>query len=141
MSNKSMGTKAEHTLGDRLYEKGFWVHECLAGAYGQPADLIAATGKRTWLLEVKVVSGTRFPLSRIEQNQHTARMLWEVRVGMSYYYVFYLPDYDEFYFADWQLIKHVAGERVSVSSKDIKEHFIPFEKWCKDQGVWERKWS
>ena len=71
-SNKALGTAFEEAFAEELYNRGFWVHLLRQTEAGQPADLIAARNGKTFLIDAKVCSGGKFPLSRIEENQKLA---------------------------------------------------------------------
>lgn len=60
-----------------MFNNGFWVHNLTQNAAGQPADVIAVKDNKAYLIDCKVCSQDRFPLSRIESNQDTSMALWE----------------------------------------------------------------
>lgn len=71
-SNKALGTSYEERFAVALWEQGFWVHLLKQTEAGQPADVIACRGGKTFLIDCKVCSDGTFPLSRIEENQELA---------------------------------------------------------------------
>lgn len=71
-SNKAIGTSYEERFAVALWEQGFWVHLLKQTEAGQPADVIACRGGKTFLIDCKMCSDGTFPLSRIEENQELA---------------------------------------------------------------------
>ena len=76
MSNKSTGNSFENEFAQKLSQYGFWVYVTINKAGGQPADVIAAKDSRAYLIDCKVCEKDIFPLSRIEENQYNAMMLF-----------------------------------------------------------------
>ena len=85
MSNKTLGNSFERELADKLAQHGFWVHLLQQNQAGQPADIIACISDTPFLIDCKVCLNDRFPLTRIEENQHTAMALWD-KTGNQYAY-------------------------------------------------------
>ena len=79
ISNKKLGNSFEEEFAELLYEHGFWVHLLQQNSAGQPADIIATKNKTPLLIDCKQCTNNRFPLSRIEDNQHSAMDLWRDR--------------------------------------------------------------
>lgn len=76
MSNKNTGTMFEKEFASLLSSQGFWVHRLQDNQNGQPFDLIAAKNKRTYVFDCKNCRSGVFQLSRMEENQQQAMMLW-----------------------------------------------------------------
>lgn len=76
MSNKSKGTAFEKEIARIFAEKGFWVHCLKDNANGQPFDLIAVRNDTAYAFDCKECQGSVFRLSRIEENQDNAMILW-----------------------------------------------------------------
>ena len=70
--NRKIGNSFETEFCELLFQYGFWCHNMAQNAAGQPADIIAVKGKTAYLIDCKVCSNNRFPLSRVEENQHFA---------------------------------------------------------------------
>lgn len=85
MTNKKLGNGFEAELCDLLAEHGWWAHNMAQNQVGQPADVIAVKDNIAVLIDCKVCSSNRFPLSRMECNQEGAMTLWEQR-GNAYCY-------------------------------------------------------
>lgn len=78
MTNKKLGNGFEAEFCEILSEHGFWCHNLAQNAAGQPADVIAAKDGKSFLIDCKVCSASdKFPLKRIEENQHLAMELWK----------------------------------------------------------------
>lgn len=69
-TNKKLGNTFEAELCEILFKHGFWSHNLAQNAAGQPADVIAVKHKTPYLIDCKVCSRGKFPLSRVEENQH-----------------------------------------------------------------------
>ena len=65
MNNKKLGNSFETELCEILSKNGFWVHLLNANRAGQPADILAVRNKVSYLIDAKVCSEGKFPLSRI----------------------------------------------------------------------------
>lgn len=77
MSNKSAGTEFEKEFAELLARHGFWAHCLKENTNGQPFDVIAARDGITYVFDCKECESGRFPLSRIEENQNNAMLLWQ----------------------------------------------------------------
>lgn len=77
MTNKKLGNDFESEFCEILFDKGFWVHNMAQNASGQPADVIAARNRNTYLIDCKVCTNDGFPFSRIEDNQELSMEHWE----------------------------------------------------------------
>lgn len=102
MSNRSEGNKFEREFCEILSTHGFWVHNLAQNKAGQPADVIAVNKTGSYLIDCKIVSGKKFALSRIEDNQHLAMHLWKKLTGHPAWFAIefggervYMISYDE----------------------------------------------
>lgn len=77
MVNKTIGNEFEADFCDLLFENGFWAHNMAQTRAGQPADVIAARHGVAYIIDCKVCSHNKFPLTRIEENQESAMLCWE----------------------------------------------------------------
>lgn len=77
-TNKKLGNTFEAELCEILFKHGFWSHNLAQNAAGQPADVIAVKHKTPYLIDCKVCSRGKFPLSRVEENQHLSMELWKM---------------------------------------------------------------
>lgn len=85
ITNRTIGNGFEDELCLLLAEHGYWAHNMAQNQIGQPADVIAVKDNIAVLIDCKVCSDDRFPLSRIEGNQEGAMTMWEAR-GNAYCY-------------------------------------------------------
>lgn len=76
MNNKKIGNSFEEELCNLLSQNGFWAYNAINKASGQPADVMASRNNTSYLIDCKVCSKDEFPLSRIEENQYNAMMLF-----------------------------------------------------------------
>lgn len=76
MSNKSKGTAFEKEFAQIFADRGFWVHCLRDNVNGQPFDLIAVRNDTAYAFDCKECQGSVFRLSRIEENQDNAMVLW-----------------------------------------------------------------
>lgn len=76
MSNKSRGTAFEKEFAQIFADKGFWVHCLRDNSNGQPFDLIAVRNNTAYAFDCKECQGNVFRMSRIEENQDNAMVLW-----------------------------------------------------------------
>lgn len=71
MVNKKIGNKYEVELARLLQKKGYWCHILEYNKNGQPCDIVAIKGDKSFLIDVKHCSTDRFQFNRIEPNQKT----------------------------------------------------------------------
>lgn len=90
--NKTMGNHFEEELCELLAEQGFWAHNLAQNQVGQPADVLAVRDNIAVLIDCKVCSNNRFPLSRIEPNQEAAMTMWEAQGNEHCYFAMKLND-------------------------------------------------
>lgn len=128
MVNKTLGNHFEGELCELLAENGFWAHNLAQNQTGQPADIIAVKNDHAVLIDCKVCSGDRFPLSRMECNQEGAMTLWEIRGNTSCYFAIrvtsgeiYMVHFDDLCF------QKTLGTS-SIAEKDLVQ-FPTFQEW------------
>ena len=127
MNNKTIGNSFEQELCDRLFEYGFWVHLLNVNKAGQPADIIAVRNKVSYLIDAKVCSDDKFPLSRVEENQDLAMELWkDCGNGIGW---FALKLGSQIYMISHYIMKAYKDRQYSLSANEIVELGIPIEKW------------
>lgn len=129
MNNKNLGTSFETELCEILSSCGFWVHPMRQDNSGQPADIIAVRNKVSYLIDAKVCSDNKFPLSRVEENQDLAMELWhECGNGLGW---FALKLDNQIYMISHYVMKAYKDKQNSLSAKEIFELGFPIEKWVK----------
>lgn len=127
MSNKRIGNTFETEFCELLYAHGFWVHNLAQNAAGQPADVIAVKNKTAYLIDCKVCSHNRFPLSRVEENQHFAMGTWEACGNGEGWFALKVED-------EIIMIPHFSTVALSYKKSflnliDIREYGTPLERW------------
>lgn len=130
MTNKKCGNDFEKELCEMLSEWGFWCHNMAQNAAGQPADVIAVKGKTAYLIDCKVCSNNRFPLSRVEENQHFA-MEWWKQCGNGEGW-FALKVNDEIIMIPHFSMVTLSYEKSALNLTDIREYGTPLERWLKN---------
>ena len=128
MNNKKLGNSFEQELCEKLSEYGFWCHMLNANKAGQPADIIAVRNKIAYLIDAKVCSGRGFALSRVEENQEWAMMLWNERGNGQGWFAFKLPT-NEIYMMPHFCVQAYKSIQSSLSFAEIHEIGKPLEKW------------
>lgn len=129
MNNKKLGSGFEQALCETLSKHGFWCHLLNANKAGQPADIIAVKNSKAYLIDAKVCTNGKFPLSRVEENQDLAMELWKkCGNGLG---LFALKVDDQVYMLSHYVIKAYMHEKKNLSSAEIFELGIPLGKWVK----------
>lgn len=129
MNNKTLGNGFEDELCTILSGHGFWVHNMAQKKSGQPADVIAVRNKTSYLIDAKVCSDNKFPLSRVEENQDLAMDMWyECGNGIGW---FALKTVYGVYMISHYCIKAYRDKQAHLSAKEIVELGTPIEKWVK----------
>jgi len=129
MSNRALGNSFESELCDILYGYGFWTHNLAQNKAGQPADVLAAKNGKAYLIDAKVCSDGKFPLSRVEDNQELAMTLWkECGNGEGW---FALKVNEEIFMIPFFTIKAYMNAQSSLSTAEIYEYGMPLERWVK----------
>ena len=129
MSNRALGNSFESELCDILYGYGFWTHNLAQNKAGQPADVLAAKNGKAYLIDAKVCSDGKFPLSRVEDDQELAMTLWkECGNGEGW---FALKVNEEIFMIPFFTIKAYMNAQSSLSTAEIYECGMPLERWVK----------
>lgn len=132
MSNRKLGNDFETELCDILSGYGFWVHLMRQDNSGQPADIIAVKNKVSYLIDAKVCSNNKFPLSRVEENQDLAMELWRECGNGIGWFALKLNEFDSrIYMLSHYIMKSYKDRQSSLSAQEIHELGIPIEKWVK----------
>ena len=128
VTNKKLGNTFEAELCEMLFEHGFWAHNMAQKVEGQPADVIAAKNKTAYLIDCKVCSDNKFPLSRVEENQHNSMDLWRDSRNGEGWFAFKLND-DEIVMIPHICIKALMLEKSVLNLSDMREYGIKLERW------------
>lgn len=133
VTNKTMGNRFEKEFCEILFQNGFWVHNMAQTSSGQPADVIAVRNEFASLIDCKVCTHNRFPLSRIEDNQHLAMQIWKERGNGDGWFALLLAD-NEIYMIPYFHMQSIAKEKSSIGAEDIKAIGTPIARWVKQCG-------
>lgn len=131
MSNKKEGTKFETELCSLLAEHGWWSHNLSQNQAGQPADVIAVKNNIAVLIDCKVCSNNRFPLSRIEGNQEGAMTMWETRGNLYCYFAMKLTDGSIYMVHYDALYMRQLHDKGTITEKEFPA-YPTFEQWIKN---------
>ncbi len=138
MSNKSNGTAFEREFAELLSAEGFWAHCLQDKANGQPFDVLAARGGRTYAFDCKDCMTRRFALSRIEENQHNAMKLWAEtgnQAGM-----FAIRFSGRIYLVPHRMLEILKENGTkSITEAEAGKYGRTFEQWCHSQNSLSRK--
>lgn len=128
-----MGNRFEQELAQILFDHGYWVHLLKQNDAGQPADLIAVKNGRAFLIDAKVCTNGKFPLSRIEPNQELAMRSWEERGNGIGLFALKMPDDIYMLMADfdWMRLKGIT----SISNEACKKCLLELNLWLKLMDV------
>ena len=129
MTNKKLGNDFESELCEILFKEGFWVHNFTQNQAGQPADIIAVKNGYAYLIDAKVCSDNKFPISRIEENQHLAMKLWN-KCGNGHGW-FALKEDDNIYFLPHGLLLGLYKTGRTLTKRYMKENGVSFREWVR----------
>ena len=125
--NKKIGNDFEAELCRILSSRGYWCHNFQQNAAGQPADIIAAKNRVTYLIDAKVCERGEFRLSRMEENQRLAMRLWNQTGNGTGYFALKLPDGTIFLFAVDFLLELEKIGRTVLDEAEIRRLGVPLE--------------
>ena len=128
MTNKKLGNDFEQELCEKLFEYGFWVHSLAMNKAGQPADIIAVRNKTAYLIDAKVCSSKGFALSRVEENQELAMILWKESGNGQGWFAIKLPT-EEIYMIPHICIQAYKNRQSTLSFTEIYELGTSLRKW------------
>ena len=130
-NNKQIGNSFESELCELLSQNGFWAYNAVNKSSGQPADVLAARNDVPYLIDCKVCSNDTFPLSRIEENQYNAMMLFNARGNEETYFALKFSDGVIYMLSAMLLFSAMNAGVKSLHRRDIEEnpYGCPFERW------------
>lgn len=128
MTNKKLGNDFEAQFCERLFLYGYWVHNLAQNQSGQPADVIAVGGGHAHLIDCKVCSNNKFPLSRMENNQDLSMEHWKDCGNGDGWFAILLED-QSIYMISHSVIREKAKLRSYLNEKEIREYGTPFSEW------------
>lgn len=140
-SNKELGNELEKRVCEILTKNfGFWTHRLTQSAAGQPADVIAVGNDIAHLIECKYISGKRFGLSRIEQNQITSNYAWGA-AGNRFSWVAFGIGEDIVMIEFDTVLDWINDERKTVTVEEIYKYCCGIDEWGKDGGRCSDNWA
>lgn len=128
-TNRKDGLRFETELCEKLARCGWWAHDMTQNAAGQPADVIAVRINHAVLIDCKVCSTDKFPLSRIEPNQELAMGIWLEKGNQHAYFAVKYPS-GKVYMCHYDDIRWLKKQKVS----SIPEAFA--QKCFHDLNFW-----
>ena len=131
MSNRSEGNQFEREFCKVLSGAGFWVHNLTQNSAGQPADVIAVNKTGAYLIDCKIVSGKKFAMSRVEDNQHTAMQLWDRLTGHPGWFAIKFPE-DRIYMISYDGLAQIGMSDDYASECEISDFGRRLEGWIDD---------
>lgn len=142
-NNKTAGSIFEEEFAQMLKSRGFWVHRMAQSAEGQPADIIAQRNGCVWLIDCKVCACDRFPLNRVEYNQHLSMQAWMSAGGTVPYFALLLSDgtVRMLSFPDILKLESMDIKSISVTSGSIDDNTCSLDNWITAVKLWEVKHS
>lgn len=129
MNNKKIGNDFESDFCEILFENGFWVHNMVQNASGQPADVIAARNGKTYLIDCKVCSVRGFALNRMEDNQDLSMELWKSCGNGEGWFAVLIGE--QIAMIPHFTIKALRNQQSYMNELEIREYGTPLEKWLK----------
>lgn len=126
-TNKKLGNTFETEFCEILGKHGYWVHNMAQNAAGQPADVIAVKNKLAFLIDCKVCSKSRFPLSRVEENQHFSMEFWAMCGNGEGWFA--LKVEDEIFMIPHYSMVELSYRQSSLNLTEIKEYGVKLERW------------
>ena len=129
-SNRATGDAFEIELCELLSAYGFWAHRLTQDSAGQPADVIAARNKVSYLIDCKDCSDKGFDLRRVEENQILAMQLWNECGNGQGWFAIKVPT-GEIYMLPLFMLMAYRNSQSSLSFAEIHEYGKPFEVWVK----------
>lgn len=131
LDNRTMGVRFEAELCDLLAQHGWWAHDMAQNQTGQPADVIAVKKNIAVLIDCKVCSNNRFPLSRIEGNQEGAMTMWETRGNAYCYFAMKLTDGSIYMVHYDDLCMRQLHNQGTITEKEFPA-YPTFEQWIEN---------
>lgn len=131
MNNKKIGNGFETEMAQLLFRKGFWCHVMASKTAGQPADIIASKDGHPFLIDAKVCSDDCFDLSRIEENQKNAMLLWDkTGNGQGYFALKMQSDGTIFMLDCFTALLH-RQTRSTLPRVEVEQSAHTFDEWLK----------
>lgn len=130
MTNKKLGNDFESEFCEFLGEHGFWVHNMAQNKSGQPADVIAVKNQKAYLIDCKVCSDGKFPVSRVEDNQHYAMQYWKLCGNGDAWFAMKMPN-GQVYMVPYRFINLLRGRNLQKALDSLAD---TAERWASKCG-------
>ena len=129
VSNKTAGSRFEKEFAGILADHWFWVHLFQDNKNGQPCDVIAAKNGRAYLIDCKDCQSEIFPLSRIEENQINAMILFSMMGNAPGMFAIRFPDRKIYLlqYTELQELQEAGFKRINETV--CRTQGIPLEQW------------
>lgn len=135
MSNKSTGTKFEREFAELLAKHWFWVHIFQDNKNGQPCDVIAARDGCAYLFDCKDCQGSKFSLSRMEENQYNAMKLFQLTGNRRGMFAIRFPE-TGIYLIDFEVLKELKDSGVNqIGKENISRYGRSLQSWLDDLDI------
>lgn len=131
-TNRTVGNKFEQEFCEFLCRKGFWTHRMGQKAEGQPADVIAVRNRNAYLIDCKVCSRNKFPMERVEENQHFSMEFWS-RCGNGEGW-FALKVENEVYMIPHVTMIELSYKKATLNLNDIQQYGVLLGRWLQVCG-------
>ncbi|SCJ99995.1 Uncharacterised protein [uncultured Eubacterium sp.] len=128
-TNRKVGNAFETEFCELLFSHGYWVHNMAQNAAGQPADIIAVKNKTAFLIDCKVCSHHKFPLSRIEENQHFAMEAWK-QAGNGEGWFALKVDNEVIMIPHFNMVA-LSYEKAVLNLEDMRAYGAKLERWLR----------
>ena len=128
-SNKSAGSRFEKEFAGILADHWFWVHLFQDNKNGQPCDVIAVKNGRAYLIDCKDCQSEIFPLSRIEENQINAMILFSMMGNAPGMFAIRFPDCQIYLlpYTKLQELQEAGFKRINETV--CRTQGMPLEQW------------
>lgn len=129
VSNKTAGSRFEKEFAGILADHWFWVHLFQDNKNGQPCDVIAAKNGRAYLIDCKDCQSEIFPLSRIEENQINAMILFSMMGNAPGMFAIRFPDRKIYLlpYTKLQELQEAGFKRINETV--CRTQGMPLEQW------------
>lgn len=129
VSNKTAGSRFEKEFAGILADHWFWVHLFQDNKNGQPCDVIAAKDGHAYLFDCKNCETDCFQLSRAEENQINAMILFSMMGNAVGMFAIRFPD-GQVYLLPYTKLQELQGAGFKrINATVCRTQGIPLEQW------------
>ena len=129
VSNKTAGSRFEKEFAGILADHWFWVHLFQDNKNGQPCDVIAAKDGHAYLFDCKNCETDCFQLSRAEENQINAMILFSMMGNAVGMFAIRFPDEQVHLlpYTKLQELQEAGFKRINATV--CRTQGMPLEQW------------